>query len=295
MDFAGGTPVHICSGSSATAISVYLSRPLFRSRKSSKRTPSHIKLHKPHNISSSEWADERDLCTPVTLTAMASRRLVLLAMVFIWSCWLPFESGTALALNFKAVMAFCVANLSAASGSLTWTLLTCEQGCASSIAAVLLTPHDTDFASGKWSLDAATLGMLAGLVMITPAGGFVSLTDAFLLGIIGACLIYQMLRFKSTHLAHSILWVDPADVFATHCFGGVIATLLTGFFGSREAAGFDGVTDIVGGLLHDGNWYQMAVQALEGLIGGVWSFGASYTIIALIDCVPGMEVLCTDE
>lgn len=54
MDFAGGTPVHICSGSSATAISVYLSRPLFRSKRSSKRTPSHIKLHKPHNISSSE-------------------------------------------------------------------------------------------------------------------------------------------------------------------------------------------------------------------------------------------------
>lgn len=55
MDFAGGTPVHICSGSSATAISVYCSRPLFRSRRSSKRTPSHIKLHKPHNISSSKW------------------------------------------------------------------------------------------------------------------------------------------------------------------------------------------------------------------------------------------------
>jgi ammonia channel protein AmtB len=47
-------------------------------------------------------------------------------MIFIWSCWLPFESGTALSLNFKAVMAFCTANLSAASGSLTWTLLTCE-------------------------------------------------------------------------------------------------------------------------------------------------------------------------
>jgi ammonia channel protein AmtB len=138
--------------------------------------------------------------------------------------------------------------------------------------------------------------MMAGLVMITPAGGFVSLTDAFLLGIIGSLLIYQILKFKFTHIAKDkLLWVDPADVFATHCFGGIIATLLTGFFGSREAAGFDGVTDIKGGVLHDGNWNQLKIQALEGLIGAVWSFGASYTIIALIDCVPGLEVLCTDE
>ena len=49
LDFAGGTPVHICSGASATAISVYMSHPLFRSKRSSKRTPSHLKLHRPHN------------------------------------------------------------------------------------------------------------------------------------------------------------------------------------------------------------------------------------------------------
>lgn len=50
---------------------------------------------------------------------------VLFAMILIWSCWLPFESGTALALNFKAVMAFVVANMAAAAGALTWILTTC--------------------------------------------------------------------------------------------------------------------------------------------------------------------------
>lgn len=52
--------------------------------------------------------------------------LVILAMVFIWSCWLPFESGTALALNYRAIIAFCVTNIAAASGSLTWSVLGCE-------------------------------------------------------------------------------------------------------------------------------------------------------------------------
>ncbi|KAL4963762.1 Rh-like protein/ammonium transporter [Aspergillus stella-maris] len=101
LDFAGGTPVHICSGATATAMSLYLSYPLFRSRRSSKRTPQHLVLHKPHNT----------LCQ-------------LLALIIIWNAWLAFDAGTTLALNFKSVMAACVTNLCAASGALTWAGIT---------------------------------------------------------------------------------------------------------------------------------------------------------------------------
>lgn len=254
LDFAGGTPVHICSGASATALSVYLSRPLFRSRRSSKRTPSHIRLHKPHNIPS-----------------------MLCAMVLIWSCWLPFESGTALALNFKAVMAFCVTNAAAAAGAATWTLLAYLE-------------------SGRMSLDAAVLGMIAGLVMITPAGGFVGMSDAVVMGVLGALACRVFLRFKSSALAtQKLRWVDPADMFASHALGGVVATLATGFFASREVAAYDGATSIAGGALHDGHWHQLLIQAVEAAVGLTWSFCASYAIIAAIDLVPGLEVLSTDE
>ncbi|KAL4946745.1 hypothetical protein BDV06DRAFT_208403 [Aspergillus oleicola] len=101
LDFAGGTPVHICSGATATAMSIYLSYPLFRSRRSTKRTPQHLVLHKPHNT----------LCQ-------------LLALIIIWNAWLAFDAGTTLALNFKSVMAACVTNLCAASGALTWAGIT---------------------------------------------------------------------------------------------------------------------------------------------------------------------------
>ncbi len=101
LDFAGGTPVHICSGATATALSLYLSWPLFRSRKSSMRTPSHLALHRPQN----------------TLGQ-------LLALVIIWNSWLAFDAGTTLSLNFKSVMAMCVTNLCAAAGAMTWALIT---------------------------------------------------------------------------------------------------------------------------------------------------------------------------
>ena len=97
LDFAGGTPVHICSGATAAAMSLYLSYPIFRSRKSSTRTPSHLALHRPHNTMSQ-----------------------LLALVIIWNSWLAFDAGTTLSLNFKSVMAMCVTNLCASAGAMTW-------------------------------------------------------------------------------------------------------------------------------------------------------------------------------
>lgn len=101
LDFAGGTPVHICSGASATAVSVYLSHPLGRSRKSSERTPQHLRLHRPQNT----------LCQ-------------VLAIITIWGSWIAFDAGTTLALNFKSVSAAVVTNTCAASGTATYVLMT---------------------------------------------------------------------------------------------------------------------------------------------------------------------------
>ncbi|KAL3456052.1 Rh-like protein/ammonium transporter [Aspergillus heterothallicus] len=253
LDFAGGTPVHICSGATATAMSIYLSYPLFRSRRSSKRTPQHLRLHKPHN----------SLCQ-------------LLALIIIWNAWLAFDAGTTLALNFKSVMAACVTNLCAASGALTWAGITYWE-------------------TGKFSLDSTFLGAIAGLVLITPSAGFIDLNTSVAFGVVGALAGRQALRIKFTKGAALRRWVDSGDTFATHCLGGLLGTLATGLFAQREVAFYDGETIIAGGCVFDGNWRQLGVQLVEALIGFTWSFVGSYVIYALIDCVPGLEVLATDE
>lgn len=253
LDFAGGTPVHICSGATATALSVYLSRPLFRSRKSTKRTPAHLALHRPHN----------SMCQ-------------LIALITIWGAWLAFDAGTTLALNFKSVMAMCVTNLCASSGALTW---------------VLITYYET----GRFSLDSTFMGAIAGLVMITPAAGFIDLTTSFFFGIAGAVICRQALRFKFSKMGRKLRWVDNGDTFATHCVGGFVGTIATGLFARKEVAAYDGVSEIVGGVFFDGNVRQLGLQIVEALIGFTWSFVGSYALYALIDCVPGLEVLATDE
>jgi ammonia channel protein AmtB len=253
LDFAGGTPVHICSGATASALSIYLSYPIARSRKSSTRTPSHLALHRPHN----------SICQ-------------LLAMIIIWGSWLAFDAGTTLGLNFKSVMALCVTNLCASAGAMTWACI-------------------TYFETAKWSLDSTFMGAIAGLVMITPAAGFIDLTTSFFFGVFGAVLSRQALRIKFTDFARRFRWVDNGDTFATHCIGGFAGTILTGLFAQKEVAAYDGATAIAGGVFFDGNVRQVGIQILEALIGFIWSFVGTFAIVAVIDCVPGLEVLAHDK
>lgn len=103
------------------------------------------------------------------------------------------------------------------------------------------------------------------------------------------------MRIKFTSWARRWRWVDNGDTFATHCIGGFAATIGTGLFGTKEIASYDGATEILGGVVFDGNTRQLLIQILEALVGFSWSFSISWILIALIDCVPGLEVLCTDE
>lgn len=253
LDFAGGTPVHINSGATASALSLYLSYPLFRSKKSSARTPSHLALHRPHN----------SICQ-------------LIALVIIWGSWLAFDAGTTLSFNFKSIMALSVTNLCASAGAITWAAM-------------------TFYETGLWSLDSTFLGAIAGLVMITPAAGFIDMSTSFLFGVVGALVSRQALRIKFTKAAQRWKWVDNGDTFATHCVGGFVGTIMTGLFAQKQVAAFDGATEISGGVFLDGHVRQLGVQIVEALIGFTWSFCISYILIALIDCVPGFEVLAEDK
>jgi Amt family ammonium transporter len=91
LDFAGGTPVHISSGTAALAISIYLGR---RRGYGTERL-----AYKPHNTT-----------------------YVVLGTVFLWYGWFGFNGGSALAANLRAVQACIVTNLAASVGGITWML-----------------------------------------------------------------------------------------------------------------------------------------------------------------------------
>ncbi|KAG9004700.1 hypothetical protein FRB95_005973 [Tulasnella sp. JGI-2019a] len=91
LDFAGGTPVHISSGTAALAISLYLGK---RRGYGTERL-----AYKPHNTS-----------------------YVVLGTVLLWFGWFGFNGGSALSANLRGVQACIVTNLAASVGGLTWML-----------------------------------------------------------------------------------------------------------------------------------------------------------------------------
>jgi len=91
LDFAGGTPVHISSGTAALAISIYLGK---RRGYGTERL-----AYKPQNTS-----------------------YVVLGTVLLWFGWFGFNGGSALSANLRAAQACIVTNLAASVGGLTWML-----------------------------------------------------------------------------------------------------------------------------------------------------------------------------
>lgn len=70
---------------------------------------------------------------------------------------------------------------------------------------------------------------------------------------------------------------------------------MTGLFASKVVTAYDGSTEITGGVFFDGNVRQLGIQLFEAVLGFVWTFVLSYFFYALIDCVPGFEVLAEDR
>lgn len=90
LDFAGGTPVHISSGSAALAYCILVG----------KRHGHGTDEFKPHNVANT-----------------------VLGCCFLWFGWFGFNGGSALAGNLRAAMACTVTNLAASTAGLTWMLL----------------------------------------------------------------------------------------------------------------------------------------------------------------------------
>ncbi|KAI8868069.1 ammonium transporter [Ramicandelaber brevisporus] len=195
---------------------------------------------------------------------------VVLGTSLLWFGWFGFNGGSALAANVRAVMACVVSCLSAATAGLTWVLL--------------------DFRyEKKLSMLGFCSGVIAGLVGITPAAGFVSPASSIAIGFVsGLCCHYAI------HLKHVLRYDDALDVFAVHGVGGLVGSILTGVFAQQSIAALDGVTVIKGGWL-DGHWMQVPYQLAASFAGMGWSFVATHAILFLMDHIPGVSIRASED
>jgi Amt family ammonium transporter len=137
--------------------------------------------------------------------------LCMVGTAMLWVGWYGFNAGSALAADGIAGNAFMATTLAAAVGSFTWaTLEFMKKGQASILG----------FCSGA----------VAGLVVITPAAGFVDATGAVIIGILAGSIPFVF----CVKLKAIFGYDDALDTFGVHAVGGTLGALLTGLLATAS-------------------------------------------------------------
>lgn len=180
---------------------------------------------------------------------------IFIGAALLWVGWFGFNSGSAVAGNGLAGSAFLVTNTAAAVAALTWMLMEW-------------------IVMRKPSVVGASTGVVAGLVAITPASGFVDIPGAMA---IGAMVSVISFTFMSV-LRKKFKYDDALDVFSVHGLGGMWGAIATGIFAVSR------VNPLGKGAI-DGNFGQIGIQLISvgaavaiAIVGTVVCYFLTYLI-----------------
>ena len=196
-----------------------------------------------------------------------SMPLVMIGTGILWFGWFGFNAGSSLAASGQAAQAFMNTFLAAAAAGLVW----------------VITEWLRD---GKPTNLGAASGIVAGLVAITPAAGYVSGGAPLAIGGIAGLVCCYAVKLKS-----KAGYDDALDVVGVHLVGGLVGSLLIGFFANPEF--FDGSFEE--GLFYGGGAGLLGEQALANLAAMVWSFIITFGIMLVLKKTIGVRVSPQDE
>ncbi|MGB7963786.1 MAG: ammonium transporter [Propionicimonas sp.] len=191
--------------------------------------------------------------------------LVMLGAGLLWFGWFGFNAGSALTAGTTAAVAWVNTLVATSAAMLGW--LAVEK---------LRDGHPT-------SLGGAS-GVVAGLVAITPAAGSVSPLGAIFVGGIAGVLCAYAVGLK-----YKFGYDDSLDVVGVHFVGGLVGTLLIGFFADPSSPAGKA------GLFYGGGLDQLMRQAVGAFAVMIYAFVLSYLIAVGIKKTIGWRVSTTDE
>ena len=202
-------------------------------------------------------------------THMAPHSLMMTAIGtgMLWMGWFGFNAGSALEAGGFAGLAFFNTLFGTAVAGVTWTLAEWV-------------------VKGKPSLLGICSGIVAGLVAITPAAGFVGP-----LGALVTCATAGVVCFFAvTKLKAWLGYDDALDTFGVHCIGGILGSLGTGTFVNPKFGG-TGVWDYTADKVADFNaGAQIVSQLWDISVTLVWSGGVALLIMLLLKYTIGVRV-----
>jgi|688.fasta_scaffold197213_1 Amt family ammonium transporter len=174
----------------------------------------------------------------------------------LWFGWFGFNGGSAFGATPQAVQAFVTTQVAAATAGLTWSIIEMIR-------------------NGKPTALGMITGVVAGLVGITPAAGFVDVKGALIIGVGATVVSYIFVAFVKPALKYD----DSLDVFGVHGMAGVFGALATGLL-ALPGVGVDRM---------GGSMAQLMLQGKAVLVTAIYSAVMSFILLKIIDLVIGLR------
>ena len=241
IDFAGGLVVHVSAGVSALAAALVIGR------------------RKSCGVSWQEHMQQINQKSTPPQFKPTNVPYVLLGAALLWFGWFGFNAGSALAANDIAVSALVVTNLAAAAAAVSFMLIDW-------------------LIKGKPTATGMAIGAVVGLVVITPASGFVGPMAAIIMGFVGGIISSLVANWRAGRSRID----DSLDVFACHGVGGIWGAIGTGIFASASVGG-------ASGLIY-GNVHQFVAQLIAVGVVVPFAFFGSYLLLKLVNVFSPLRV-----
>ncbi len=190
---------------------------------------------------------------------------VFVGAALLWVGWFGFNAGSAVAANGVAGSAFLVTNTAAAFAALTWMFLEW-------------------ISHGKPTVVGASTGVVAGLVAITPASGYVGIGGALAIGAVVSIISFSFMAFVRSRMRYD----DALDVFSVHGLGGMWGAIATGIFATGTVA-----NSVVGAWY--GNWAQLGIQLLSVVAAVAIAVVGTVVCYLLTKVITGNRVKALDD
>jgi ammonium transporter len=196
--------------------------------------------------------------------------LTLLGAGLLWFGWFGFNGGSGLGSGQLAASAFGATQAAAAAAGLSWMLLEWWH-------------------RGKPTALGLASGIVAGLVAVTPASGFVYPWGGLVIGAFAGVACYAAVSLKP-----KFGYDDSLDAFGVHGVGGFVGAILTGVFCYKviNDAGSDGL--FASHMSADG-FKQVGIQAVAAVASVVFTLGVSLILVTLIDRLMGFTADAREE
>ncbi|MBC8054251.1 MAG: ammonium transporter [Sphingobacteriaceae bacterium] len=192
---------------------------------------------------------------------------VILGTGLLWFGWFGFNAGSAVGAGALAATALATTTTASAAAAMAWIFF--------------------DIARGKKpSAMGACIGAVVGLVAITPAAGFVSVSHSIVIGVVAAIISNLVILWRSrTNID------DTLDVFPCHGVGGMVGMLLTGVFANQGV----NAANTTGNGLYFGDTKLFFVHLIALVAVSAFAFIGAYILLVVTNAISPLRVTAEDE